>query len=166
MEIYGCYIIKDEFFNTFNDKFLKGNKDENRPHYCCFPDKDNDKLFWFIPMSHQIEKYENLINNRIKDKKPCDILQIIEIGNSKSVLLIQDMFPITEKYIERPYTINGVPLIIKSEKYIKVLNRKSQNIYRLIHRGVKLNPTQPDVMSIKSRLLNEIEHTEPIGSIP
>ncbi len=109
---------------------------------------------------------ENLINNRIKDKKPCDILQIIEIGNSKSVLLIQDMFPITEKYIERPYTINGVPLIIKSEKYIKVLNRKAQNIYRLIHRGVKLNPTQPDVMSIKSRLLNEIEHTEPIGSIP
>ncbi|MGN1416352.1 MAG: hypothetical protein ACI4XF_05890, partial [Oscillospiraceae bacterium] len=94
-----------------------------------------------------------------------DILHIIEIGGSKSVFLIQDMFPITEDYIERPYTINGVPLVIKSQKYRDVLDKKAKNIYRLIHRGVKMNPTQPDVLSIKYKLLSELERNESIDLI-
>lgn len=154
---YGCYIIKDEFFKKFNDPFLKGNKNENRPHYCCFPDKDNANLFWVIPMSHKSDKYEKIIEKKALQNKPCDIIHIIEIGGNKSAMLIQDMFPITEEYIDRPYTIKGIHLVIKSKKYIEALDKKSINIYRLIHRRVKINPTQPDVLSIKFKLLQELE---------
>ena len=38
MEKTGFYIIKDNFFNIFNDPFLKGNKQGNRPQYYCFED--------------------------------------------------------------------------------------------------------------------------------
>ena len=44
MEQFGFYIIKDEFFFKFNDPYLKGNKDQNRPHYYCFKD-DIDGLY-------------------------------------------------------------------------------------------------------------------------
>ena len=41
-------------------------------------------------------------------RKPCDILHIVKLDDSReSVFLIQDMFPITEEYIEREYTIAG-----------------------------------------------------------
>lgn len=74
-------------------------------------------------------------------------------------MLIQDMFPITADYIERPYTINNIHLVIKSKKYVEILNKKSANIYRLIHRKVKFNPTQPDALSIKLKLFQEIDDT-------
>ena len=35
MTKYGFYIIKDEFFELMDDKYLKSNKNENRPHYFC-----------------------------------------------------------------------------------------------------------------------------------
>lgn len=157
MENYGCYIIKDDFFNTYDDPYLKGNKKGNRPHYCCFKDKDNEGLFWVIPMSHQIDKYEKLIDKRLKQNKPCDIVHIIKINNAKSVLLIQDMFPIIEKYIERPYTINSIPLVIKNSKDINEINKKAKNIFRLINRKTAFNPTQPDVLRIKEQLIEEIK---------
>lgn len=160
MEVYGCYIVKNSYFDKYNDIYLKANKNENRPHYCCFPDKEDSRLYWLIPMSHQIEKYEKIIRDRENQHKPCDILHILKIGGKKSALLIQDMFPITEKYIERAYTINSIPLVIKSKKDKEILTKKSRNIYRLIHRKVKLNPTQPDVLYIKDQLLTEMHEKE------
>ena len=158
MEQYGCYIIKEEFFHKFNYIDLKGNKDEHRPHYCCFSDPNNDKLLWVIPMSHKIEKFEKLIASRTQENRPCDIVEIIKINNNKSAMLMQDMFPITEKYIARPYTINNIPLVIKNEQQISIINKKAKNILRLINRHVKVNPTQPDVLKIKEVLLEELEN--------
>ena len=34
---------------------------------------------------------------------------------------------------------------------------KAKNIFRLINRKMKFNPTQPDVLSIKEQLIEEIE---------
>lgn len=34
------YIIKDSYFETFNDPYLKGNKEGNRPHYYGIEDKE------------------------------------------------------------------------------------------------------------------------------
>ena len=43
-----------------------------------------------------------------KAGKSCDILHIVKLDDSReSAFLIQDMFPITEEYIEREYTIAG-----------------------------------------------------------
>ena len=54
MKKTGFYIIKDAFFKEMADPYLKGNKEENRPHYYCFEDKSSD-IFWMIPLSSRVE---------------------------------------------------------------------------------------------------------------
>ena len=65
MKKTGFYIIKDNFFNIFNDPFLKGNKQGNRPHYYCFEDSKTG-IYWIIPMSSKLEKYKRIIKNKEK----------------------------------------------------------------------------------------------------
>ncbi len=161
MKINCCYNIKDDFFDKFDDPYLKGNKEEKRPHYFCLRDDDVKGLFWMIPLSRQIERCEGIINKRNAQNRPCDILHILSINGNKSAFLIQDMFPITDEYIKKPYTINGVPLALKDKSDIEAIQKKAKKIYRLIHMGVKLNPTQPDVLKIKNELIAELNSVKP-----
>ena len=100
MKKSGFYIIKEQFFEEMNEPYLKGNKKENRPHYYCFEDEDTG-IYWMIPLSSKIEKYRKIMEKREIKGKSCDILHILRLDDKReSVFLIQDMFPITEKYIE------------------------------------------------------------------
>ena len=107
MKKTGFYIIKDKFFEDMPDPYLKGNKAGNRPHYYCFEDSSTG-IYWVIPLSSRIDKYRRIMEKKEKAGKPCDILHIVKLDDSReSAFLIQDMFPITEEYIEREYTIAG-----------------------------------------------------------
>ena len=153
----GFYIIKDSFFKTMNEPYLKGNKSENRPHYYCFEDSTKG-IYWVIPMSSRINKYKQIIRQRLAQGKPCDILHIATLDNNKeSVFLIQDMFPITDKYIEREYTVNGIPLRITSEDLEKEIDQKARKILSLLKTRIKFMPTQPDVLKIYNKLLRELK---------
>ena len=88
-----------------------------------------------------------------KAGKPCDILHIVKLDDSReSVFLIQDMFPITEEYIEREYTIAGNHLMLTSEHTAREIEQKGKKIMGMLKRGIKLTPTQPDVMAILEKL--------------
>lgn len=153
MKKTGFYIIKDSFFNEMNDPFLKGNKEGNRPHYYCL--EDTDGIFWMIPLSSRIEKYKKIMDKKNEQGKPCDIVHIVKLDDDReSVFLIQDMFPITEKYIEREYTIAGNHLILTSEHSAKQIERKARKVMALLKRGVKFMPTQPDTNTILKKLHN------------
>lgn len=150
----GVYIVSDRFFQDFNDPFLKGNKNESRPHYYTYFDSTTG-LMWLIPLSSRIEKYKSIIERRQAEHKPCDILHIAKLDNDKpSVFLIQDIFPINESYIERPYTFNNQPLTITSEKLAAIIEEKSCRVIRLIRKGIRFSPTQPDVLQIEQCLLS------------
>ena len=155
MQKLGFYIISDEFYKDFPDPFLKGNKNERRPH--CYALKDEKTgLYWMVPMSSRTEKYENIINKRTRSSKPCDILHIAKLDNGeKSVFLIQDIFPITDKYISREYTIGSNHLRITSEKLATIIEQKSRKTLGMIRKGVKFTPTQPNVLKIEKRLLEK-----------
>ena len=146
------YIIKEDFFEKMADPYLKGNKEENRPHYYCFKENDTG-LMWMIPLSSRIEKYKRIIQKREKHNRQCDILHIAKLDDDKeAVFLIQDMFPVTEQYIAREYTISKNPLVLTSEHTVKEIERKAKRILSLINRGKKLIPTQVDVNSIINKL--------------
>lgn len=138
-----------------SDPYLKGNKGENRPHYYCFQDTD-DGIYWMIPLSSQIEKYKKIMQKRENAGKTCDILHIVKLGNKReSVFLIQDMFPITEKYVEREYTIGGNHFMLTSEHVVKEVERKARKVMGMLKHGVKFTPTQPDVIVMLEKLLKE-----------
>ena len=159
MNKFGFYIIKDEYFTRFNDPYLKGNKTENRPYYYCFEDETNG-LYWLIPMSSRIGKYKNIIIKKQEQHKPCDILHVCKLGSGKdSVFLIQDMLPVTDRYILRPYTFAGEPLILIKDKDRRIVAQKAKRILNLIQQGVKIMPLQADVMKIKLELMNDLTVT-------
>ncbi len=152
MKKTGFYIIKDKFFEDMPDPYLKGNKSGNRPHYYCFKDSSTG-IYWMIPLSSRIDKYRQIMEKKEKAGKPCDILHIVKLDDSReSVFLIQDMFPITEEYIEREYTIAGNHLMLTSEHTARDIEQKARKVIGMLKRGIKFTPTQPDVMAILEKL--------------
>lgn len=152
MDKTGFYIVKDSFFTDVNDPYLKGNKEENRPHYYCFQER-NDNIYWIIPLSSRIKKYQAIIDKKLAKGKKCDTLHIAKLDSgTKSVFLIQDIFPITDKYIERAYTIGGNPLKLTSVHEAREIEKKARRVVGLLKCGVKFTPTQPDVIAILSFL--------------
>ena len=62
------------------------------------------------------------------------------------------MFPISEEYIEREYTIAGNHLMLTSEHTAKEIEQKARKVIGILKRGIKFTPTQPDVMTILENL--------------
>ena len=88
-----------------------------------------------------------------QEGKPCDIIHIVKLDDDReSAFLIQDMFPITEEFIEREYTIAGNHLMLTSEHSVKEVETKARKIMGLLKRGVRFIPTQPDINEIIKKL--------------
>ena len=144
MKKTGFYIIKDIFFEDMSAG--------NRPHYYCFEDT-NTGIYWMIPLSSRIEKYRKIMEKKEKAGKPCDILHIVKLDDSReSAFLIQDMFPIMEEYIEREYTIAGNHLMLTSEHAAREIEKKAKKVMGMLKHGIKFTPTQPDIMAILEKL--------------
>ena len=106
-----------------------------------------------IPLSSRIDKYKKIVENKEKAGKPCDIIHIVKLDDSReSAFLIQDMFPIIEKYIEWEYTIAGNHLMVTSEHVARTIEHKAKKVLKMLKRGVKFTPTQPDVLTILEKL--------------
>lgn len=62
------------------------------------------------------------------------------------------MFPITENYIEREYTIAGNHLMLTSEHSVKTIEQKARKVMGMLKRGIRFTPTQPDIMAMLEKL--------------
>lgn len=106
-----------------------------------------------VPLSSRIDKYKKIMEKKEKAGRPCDILHIVKLDDSReSAFLIQDMFPVTEAYIEREYTIAGNHLRLTSEHTAKMIEQKARKVLGMLKRGMKFTPTQPDVLAILKKL--------------
>lgn len=100
-------------------------------------------------MSSRTNKYRRIIETKKKEGKHCDILHIVKLDDSReSVFLIQDMFPVSEEYIEREYTIAGNHLVLTSEHTVKEIEQKARKVMGMLKHGIKFTPTQPNVMAL------------------
>lgn len=153
------YFIKDKFFEIVDDEELMQNKENGnkRPCYFCFKSKENDKIIWFIPISTKVEKYQKIYENKIEKqkklgKKPSiDTIVFGYVSNVYSTFLIQNMFPVTEEYIENQYLKNNVPITL-SNKLQKEIIYKANKVLGLYNHGMK-NIIFPDIDKILKQLL-------------
>ena len=154
MEIQTGYLyhIKDEFFTKINDKGLMINHENghSRPSYLAIKD---DKLLWFIPLSSKIDKYDVIIQNKIKKYGSCKSILIKKIAGRKQVILIQNAFPTLEKYIQSKHTIDGRVIkistalereIVGDFKYLLSLKQNGNNLFFT------------DIDKIKIKMLEEL----------
>ena len=133
------YHIRDEFFDLVKDKYLMSNKEggNHRPHFYAVQDKKNVDLYWMIPISSQAEKYKGIIEKKIKKYGKCNTIIIGKFAGKKNAFLIQNTFPIIEKYLDHVHTIQGQPITVHKELN-KILTKSLQDVLAMYDSGVNL----------------------------
>ena len=133
------YHIRDEFFDLVKDKYLMSNKEGGnyRPHFYAVQDKKNVDLYWMIPISSQAEKYKGIIEKKKKKYGKCNTIIIGKFAGKKNAFLIQNTFPIIEKYLDHVHTIQGQPITVHKELN-KILTKSLQDVLAMYDSGVNL----------------------------
>ena len=150
------YHIKDEFFDMVQDKYLMGNKEnENyRPHFFAVQDHKNKKLYWMIPISSQVKKYKKIIDNKIRRYGKCNTIIIGKFAGKDNVFLIQNSFPIIERYLDHVHTIENEPVTVHS-KLNRELTVSLRKVLAMYKHGIRLIFT--DIESIQEKMEKELE---------
>ena len=102
------YFIKDDFYSRFPDCNLMVNKpsDDGSPHSrpcCCLFKSPSSNLYWMVPISSQIFKYHFQYHYALQKYRLCDNISFGYVLGKKRAFLIQNLFPVTEEYIEKAY---------------------------------------------------------------
>lgn len=153
IETSGLYIIKDEYFSDFPNSKYMDNKGESRPHYYAI--RDNDGLFWMIPLSSKVEKFRAKIAD-VEAKAGagnCFLFAVAPVAGRERAFVISEMFPVTEEYILRPYTVNGKPFVIQNAGVQKTIRTKALRFLKMVNRGYVKSPL--NVMETKAKLLQK-----------
>ena len=146
----GLYIVSDQYFQDFPSKSLMQNKDEARPNY--FAVKDADGVYWMLPLSSRVAAYkEKAAKYQKNTRNDCPFYAFVEIASVERVVLVGDMFPVLPRYILRPYTIGGVPYIVKNLAARKRIRKKAMRYLSMIRNGVMKSPA--NILDIKKQLL-------------
>ncbi len=105
---------------------------------------------WFIPVSSKVEKYQKIYINKLKRYKKVDTIVFGKVKGKQNVFLIQNMFPVTEQYIEKQYTNKNKPVEITYtlQKEIEV---KANKILSLVRKGYT-NLVFTNILEIEEKL--------------
>lgn len=146
------YHIKDKFFDVVNDEGLMINHENGKTRPTYFTIRDND-ILWFIPLSSKVQKYQPIIDKKIKKYGSCKSILIGQIANRKSAILLQNAFPTLEKYIDHVHTINGAPVRVADNLKDKIL-KNFNSMLAMKKEGINL--FFADIDSLKQKMLNEL----------
>ena len=150
------YHIKDSFFEKVNDMKLMKNKENGkyRPHFVFIEDNKIKGLYWAIPQSTQVEKYKKIINEKVKKHKKCNTIILGVYGGRENAFLIQNMFPVIEKYVDHEHLISGNSISIHNE-LIEKIKANAKEVLIMHKRGINL--VFPDIDKIAQMMIKELE---------
>lgn len=157
METGKFYYIKKEYYDKFgNCGVMKGKEDDEfgkhgRPCFYCF---EMDSIYWMIPISSQVEKYKAIYDKKIERYDEYDGIKFGYVNGQKRAFLLQNICPVTEKYIDNEYKINKNSVSAQVNPNLKKqLNASARKIVRLYKKGKKITLTDLDY--IIKELYNE-----------
>jgi hypothetical protein len=158
MDIGKLYFVKDEFYDRFKNCGLLENKEtvNNQQHSrpCCYLfsfTQENNDIYWMIPISSKVEKYEKQYQHSIEKYHMCDNISFGYVLGEKRALLPQNLFPITEEYIGEIYLDKNTSLPITiSANLMAELNKKARKKIRYNQQGKPFGMT--DIMKIYNEL--------------
>ena len=151
------YFLLDSYFTDFPDPYLMKNKESingslhDRPCFYAFRDEGTG-LYWMIPFSSQVEKFRGYYNSKIERYGKCDTITFGEVLGFEKAFLIQNMCPVTEKYIKNEYIDSRASVPVRIDgRFEAELISKAKRVLALQRKGVKL--IFPDVLKIEKELL-------------
>ena len=136
-----AYHIKDSYFAFAKDPFLMQNKEDGkyRPTLYCVKDETTG-LYWMVPITSQYEKFSTIKEKIVNAGKQCKGIVLGEYDDRKAAFLIQNMFPVTEEYIDHIHTKNGNPVPVKKELQKKI-RKNIKSLLTLNAKGIKVTFT-------------------------
>lgn len=143
-EIGHFYFLDAQYFIDFPDKCLIQNKSTNnnpnhdRPCFCAFLDKSTG-LYWMIPISSQVGKFQKIYADKVKKYGKCDTIMFGNVLGHTKAFLIQNMCPVTDSYIHAEYIDkkSGKPVRIDG-RLEKKLIQTAKKVLTLHRRGTPL----------------------------
>ena len=111
-----------------------------------------------IPVTSQVEKYRKIYTQKIKKFKRCDNLVFAKFLNKEAVFLIQNIFPITDKYILNQYVDKNGNAVEISYKLSFEIRKKAKHIVRGVRLGIK-GLVFSDILKIEEMLIKEKKKT-------
>ena len=152
------YFIKNEYYEKFSNCGLMGNKSEDeygrhgRPCFYCFA---AEEFYWMIPISSKVEKYEAIYNEKTRKYPVYDGIRFGYVNGNKRAFLIQNICPITNKYIADQYCIENNTVKVTINQSLKTeLNSLARKVIRFYKRGKSIVLT--DLNTIIDELRKDI----------
>ncbi|MGL4392468.1 MAG: type III toxin-antitoxin system CptIN family toxin [Fusobacteriaceae bacterium] len=93
-------------------------------------------MYWAIPLSSQIEKFQKILSDKNQRGQTVRGILIGEYDGREQVFLLQNIFPITKKFISHRHvdTKNSKPVELEEKLKIK-LEKMCKYIFRDIEKN-------------------------------
>lgn len=157
MDFGHFYYLTDQYFIDFPDPCLMQNKENingqvhDRPCFYAFQEAGTG-LYWMIPFSSQVSKFRKIYNEKVAKFHRCDTIAFGKILGHEKAFLIQNMCPVSPKYIKNEYIDSNSRQPVRIDgRFEKELVAKASRVLMLQRKGKKL--IFPDVLSIEQKLL-------------
>lgn len=125
-----------------------------RPCYFCFKDKEDKDIIWFVPISTKFDKYERIYNNKKTKRSKVYNFVFGEVLGKKAAFLIQNIFPVTDKFVQQKYKTGGKDVEIAETTKKKVIAYSRQVIHMAEH---GINITFNNILDMKDIIKKEKE---------
>lgn len=149
------YFLSDQYYIDFPDDKLMKNKEmiagipHNRPCFFAFPDTQNSEIYWIIPISSNYEKFKRIEQLKIEKYGKCNTIRFGTVLGREAAFLIQNMCPVTERYLMAYIDKNHIPIRIDNRIAADVV-RNAGDVLAMAKRGAKV--VFPDIFKIYSEL--------------
>ena len=156
----GMYFGKEAIYQLIRSLGGQWNDSKERPIVCLIKSKENEKLYWAIPVgnwAHRDEAAKNRIMGYINSNNRSIRSCFYHLGKTTamSIFFISDVIPITDKYIDREYLgYDSQIYIIKNPNLQAELERKLKRI--LAYEKINKNYFRQHITDIKEYLLSEL----------
>ncbi|MDR2166745.1 MAG: hypothetical protein LBE35_02700 [Clostridiales bacterium] len=147
------YFLDESYFVDFPDLHLMSNKGlmQDRPCFYAFRDAINP-IFWMIPFSSKLTKFKAEHAKKIAKHGRCDTIVFGKVLGFEKAFLIQNMCPVTKKYIKSEYLDSAANMPVRVDGRLeKKLIQAANRVLNLQRQGVKL--IFPDILKIERELL-------------
>lgn len=74
---------------------------------------EKNSLLWMIPLSSRVDKFKVIHDKHVKKYGRCLTIVLGEFDGKNAAFLLQNMFPVTEHYLDHMHTRNNNPVPIK-----------------------------------------------------
>lgn len=160
MDIGRLYFIEESYFKRFADENLlvnhvNDNDSGYRPYLIVSQDRNNDSVYWAVPISSKIEKYQALYDSKVAKSGRCDTIVVDRFHGKDAAFVIQNICPMTEGYIKNQWTKkDGSPLVPQAKVARRVAEAADRVIKKVFQNDAII--TYPNIKEMYRELNAEI----------